>query len=389
MFPALLPNFVRADMSFSHGDGAYLWTEDGRKFLDFGAGIATSSIGHAHPHLIATIARQASMAMHVSNLYRIPQAERLAQRLVDRSFADSVFFCNSGAEANEGTIKMMRKAMSATGRAERTRPICFEGAFHGRTLGTLAAGSNEAYRKGFGPVPAGFDHVPLNNMNAVRDAIGPETCGIIVEPIQGDGGVRKADIGFLQDLRAVCDEFGILLGLDEVQTGMGRTGKLFAYEWAGITPDIMALAKGIGGGFPLGAVLATEAVAKHMTPGTHGTTYGGNPLACAAGNAVLDVIGAPGFLENVGRKAGRLRAGLETVVHNNPAVFTEVRGDGLLLGLKCIPAQADVQNACMEAGLLTLPASENVLRLAPPLIVTAEQCDQAIRAINSACAPWR
>jgi acetylornithine/N-succinyldiaminopimelate aminotransferase len=389
MFPALLPNFVRADMSFSHGDGAYLWTEDGRKFLDFGAGIATSSIGHAHPHLVATIARQASMAMHVSNLYRIPQAERLAQRLVDRSFADSVFFRNSGAEANEGTIKMMRKAMSATGRAERTRPICFEGAFHGRTLCTLAAGSNEAYRKGFGPVPAGFDHVPLNNMNAVRDAIGPETCGIIVEPIQGDGGVRKADIGFLQDLRAVCDEFGILLGLDEVQTGMGRTGKLFAYEWAGITPDIMALAKGIGGGFPLGAVLATEAVAKHMTPGTHGTTYGGNPLACAAGNAVLDVIGAPGFLENVGRKAGRLRAGLETVVHNNPAVFTEVRGDGLLLGLKCIPAQADVQNACMEAGLLTLPASENVLRLAPPLIVTAEQCDQAIRAINSACAPWR
>ena len=389
MFPALLPNFVRADLPFSHGDGAYLWTEDGRKFLDFGAGIATSSIGHAHPHLVETIGRQASMVMHGSNLYRVPQAERLAQRLVDRSFADSVFFCNSGAEANEGMIATMRKAMSATGRAERTRLICFEGAFHGRTLATLAAGSNEIYRKGFGPVPEGFSHVLLNNMDAVRDAIGSETCGIIVEPIQGDGGVRKADIGFLQDLRAVCDEFGILLGLDEVQTGMGRTGKLFAYEWAGIEPDVMALAKGIGGGFPLGAVLAKEATAKHLTPGTHGTAFGGNPLACAAGNAVLDVIGAPGFLENVGRKARRLRAGLETVVHNNPAVFTEVRGGGLLLGLKCIPAQTDVQNACAEVGLLTLPASENVLRLTPPLIVTDEQCDLAIQAINSACAPWR
>ncbi len=389
MIPALLPNFIRADLPFSHGEGAWLWTEDGRKFLDFGAGIATSSIGHAHPHLVATIARQASMVMHVSNLYRIPQAERLAQRLVNMSFADSVFFCNSGAEANEGMIKMMRKAMSATGREERTRIICFEGAFHGRTLGTLAAGSNENYRKGFGPVPGGFDHVPLNNMNAVRAAITPETCGIIVELIQGDGGVRKADLRFLRDLRAVCDEYGILLGLDEVQTGMGRTGKMFAHEWAGIAPDVMALAKGIGGGFPLGAVLATEAAAKHLTPGTHGTTYGGNPLACAAGNAVLDVISAPGFLENVDRKSKRLRAGLEAIAHANPHVFTEVRGDGLLLGLQCVPPQADVQNACVAEGLLTLPASENVLRLTPPLIVTDDQCDRACEMISSACAPWR
>ena len=388
MIPALLPNFVRADLPFSHGEGAWLWTEDGRKFLDFGAGIATSSIGHAHPHLVATIARQASMVMHVSNLYRIPQAERLAQRLVDRSFADSVFFCNSGAEANEGMIKMMRKAMASTGREERTRIICFEGAFHGRTLGTLAAGSNAAYRKGFGPVPGGFDHVPLNNMNAVRDALTPQTCGIIVEPIQGDGGVRRADIRFLQDLRAVCDEYGILLGLDEVQTGMGRTGKLFAHEWAGIEPDAMALAKGIGGGFPLGAVLAKEATAKHLTPGTHGTTYGGNPLACAAGNAVLDVISAPGFLDAVGRTAKHLRKGLEAVVAENPKVFTEVRGDGLLLGLHCIPPQAEIQSACVAEGLLTLPAGENVLRLTPPLIVTEKECDLAMRAISSACAPW-
>ena len=388
MIPALLPNFVRADLPFSHGEGAWLWTEDGRKFLDFGAGIATSSIGHAHPHLVATIARQASMVMHVSNLYRIPQAERLAQRLVDRSFADSVFFCNSGAEANEGMIKMMRKAMASTGREERTRIICFEGAFHGRTLGTLAAGSNAAYRKGFGPVPGGFDHVPLNNTNAVRDALTPQTCGIIVEPIQGDGGVRRADIRFLQDLRAVCDEYGILLGLDEVQTGMGRTGKLFAHEWAGIEPDAMALAKGIGGGFPLGAVLAKEATAKHLTPGTHGTTYGGNPLACAAGNAVLDVISAPGFLDAIDRTAKHLRKGLEAVVAENPKVFTEVRGDGLLLGLHCIPPQAEIQSACVAEGLLTLPAGENVLRLTPPLIVTEKECDLAMRAISSACAPW-
>ena len=389
MFPALLPNFVRADLPFTHGDGVWLWTEDGRKYLDFGAGIATSSIGHAHPHLVETIARQASQVMHVSNLYRVPQAERLAQRLVDRSFADTVFFCNSGAEANEGMIKMMRKAMASTGRPERMRLICFEGAFHGRTLGTLAAGSNANYRKGFGPVPDGFDHVPLNNMNAVRDAITPETCGIIVEPIQGDGGVRKADIRFLQDLRAVCDEYGILLGLDEVQTGMGRTGKLFAHEWAGIEPDVMALAKGIGGGFPLGAVLAKEATAQYLTPGTHGTTYGGNPLACAAGNAVLDVIGAPGFLDRVAHTAQHLRQGLESVAARHPAIFDDVRGDGLLLGLHCIPPQADIQAACAQAGLLTLPASENVMRLTPPLIVTPAQCDQACAMIDAACSALR
>ena len=387
MFPSLLPNFIRADLAFAYGDGAWLYTVDGRRFLDFGAGIATSSLGHGHPHLTRTIAEQAGKVMHVSNLYRVPQAEQLAQRLVDVSFADSAFFCNSGAEANEGMIKMIRKAMTPHG---RYRIICFDGAFHGRTLGTLAAGSNAAYRKGFGPVPEGFDHVPLNNMNAVRDAIGPETAGIIVEPIQGDGGVRVADIRFLQDLRAVCDEFGILLGLDEVQTGMGRTGRLFAYEWAGITPDVMALAKGIGGGFPLGAVLATQAVGKHMTPSTHGTTFGGNPLACAAGNAVLDVVAAPGFLADVQRKAGILRAGLEQIVRANPAVFSEVRGDGLLLGLRCVVPQAQVQAACEGEGLLALPASENVLRLAPPLTATDNDIEMALvklSRVSSACAP--
>jgi len=383
MFPSLLPNFIRADLAFAHGEGAWLYTEDGRRFLDFGAGIATSSLGHGHKHLTQTIADQAGKVMHVSNLYRVPQAERLAQRLVDASFADSAFFCNSGAEANEGMIKMIRKAMTPLA---RYRIICFDGAFHGRTLGTLAAGSNAAYRKGFGPVPEGFDHVPLNNMNAVRDAIGPETAGIIVEPIQGDGGVRVADMRFLQDLRAVCDEFGILLGLDEVQTGMGRTGRLFAHEWAGITPDVMALAKGIGGGFPLGAVLATEAVGKHLTPGTHGTTFGGNPLACAAGNAVLDVVLTPGFLDGVRRKAGVLRAGLEQIVRAHPAVFSEVRGDGLLLGLVCVAPLAQMQAACEAEGLLALPASENVLRLAPPLTVTDNDIEMGLAKLGRVAA---
>lgn len=389
MIPALLPNFIRADLPFSHGQGVWLWTEDGRKFLDFGAGIATSALGHAHPHLVAAIARQASKVMHVSNLYRVPQAEALAQRLVDASFADSVFFCNSGAEANEGMIKMMRKTMASTGREQRTRLICFDGAFHGRTLGTLAAGANAHYRRGFGPMPQGFDRAPLNDIDAVRAAIGPETCGIVVEPIQGDGGVRTAGHPFLRDLRSVCDEQGILLGFDEVQTGMGRTGKLFAHEWTGIAPDVMALGKGIGGGLPLGAVLATETVARHLTPGTHGTTFGGNPLACAAGNAVLDVLLAPGFLASIRQRSAALKTGLAAVARDNPQVFAGVRGDGLLLGLECIPPQAEVQDACVAQGLLTLPASENVLRLAPPLIVTDSECVDALDRLRRACAPWR
>ena len=302
MISALLPNYARADLAFERGEGAWLWTVDGRRLLDFGSGIATASLGHGHPHLAEAIAEQAAKVMHVSNLYRIPQAERLAQRLVDATFADSVFFCNSGAEANEGMIKMMRRAMFDAGKPERFRFICFEGAFHGRTLATLAATGNAKYLEGFGPVVEGFDQVPFNNMNAVRNAIGPATAGIIVEPIQGEGGVRPADMQFLRDLRAVCDEYGLILGMDEVQSGMGRTGKLFAHEWAGITPDVMSAAKGIGGGFPLGAVLAKEQFAKALKPGTHGTTFGGNPLACAAGNAVLDIILAPGFLEEVERK---------------------------------------------------------------------------------------
>jgi acetylornithine/N-succinyldiaminopimelate aminotransferase len=386
MIPALLPNYARADLAFERGEGAWLWTTDGRRFLDFGSGIATASLGHGHPHLAKAIAEQAAKVMHVSNLYRIPQAERLAQRLVDLTFADSVFFCNSGAEANEGMIKMMRRAMFDAGKPERFRFITFEGAFHGRTLATLAATGNAAYLKGFGPVVDGFDQVPFNNMNAVRDKIGPNTAGIIVEPVQGEGGVRPADMQFLKDLRAVCDEYGLILGMDEVQTGMGRTGKLFAHEWSGITPDVMSVAKGIGGGFPLGAVLAKEAFAKALVPGTHGTTYGGNPLACAAGNAVLDVITGPGFLDGVVAKGNRLRAGTEQLVKDFPGLFENARGLGLLQGIKCVVPVGEVQAACTAEGLMAITAGENTLRLAPPLVVTEAEIDQALDMLRRACA---
>ncbi|MBV9538546.1 MAG: aspartate aminotransferase family protein, partial [Acidisphaera sp.] len=274
MIPALMPTYNRADLAFERGEGARLFTSDGRRFLDFGAGIATSSLGHHNAHLVQAIAEQAAKVMHVSNLYRVPQAERLAARLVEATFADSVFFCNSGAEANEGMVKMMRKAMAESGKPERFRIICFEGAFHGRTLAMLSATGNKKYLAGFGPAVDGFDHVPFNNLNALRDAIGPETAGIMVEPVQGEGGIRTGSIEFLRGLRAACDEFGLLLGLDEIQCGMGRTGKLFAYEWAGIEPDVLSAAKGIAGGFPMGAILAKEHVAKHLVPGTHGTTFG-------------------------------------------------------------------------------------------------------------------
>lgn len=389
MIPALMPNYARADLAFERGEGAWLWTVDGRRFLDFGSGIATASLGHGNAHLAQAIAEQAGKLMHVSNLYRIPQAERLAARLVEATFADSVFFCNSGAEANEGMIKMIRKTMAETGKPERFRIICFEGAFHGRTLATLAATGNAKYLAGFGPEVEGFDHVPFNNLNALRDAIGPQTAGIIVEPVQGEGGVRPADVAFLRGLRAACDEFGLILGMDEVQSGMGRTGKLFAHEWAGITPDVMSAAKGIGGGFPLGAVLAKEHVAKHLVPGTHGTTYGGNPLACTAGNAVLDVILAPGFLDAVARKGEALRRGIDTIARDHPDVFEGVRGQGLLLGMKCAIPQGEVQAACLAEGLLAITAGDNVLRLAPPLVATDDDIAQALDMLNRAARRCR
>ncbi len=382
MISALMPTYNRADLAFERGEGAWLYATDGRRFLDFGSGIATSSIGHGHPHLVQAIAEQAARVMHTSNLYRVPQAERLAARFVEASFADSVFFCNSGAEANEGMVKMMRKAMHETGRGERYRVICFDGAFHGRTLAMLAATGNKKYLAGFGPEVDGFDHVPFNNLNALRDAIGPETAGVLVEPVQGEGGIRAASLDFLRGLRAACDEFGILLGMDEVQCGMGRTGKLFAHEWAGIEPDVMSAAKGIAGGFPMGAILAKEAVAKHLVAGTHGTTFGGNPLACAAANAVLDVILAPGFLAEVDRKARKLWFALEAVVEDYPTVLAEVRGAGLILGLKGVVPNTDLQNAFTAEGLLTVAAGDNVVRLVPPLVLTDADCDAAVEMIR-------
>jgi acetylornithine/N-succinyldiaminopimelate aminotransferase len=385
-----MPNYNRIDISFSHGAGVWLMSDHGRRFLDFGAGIATSSLGHGHAGLTRAIAEQAAKVMHVSNLYRVPQAERLAARLVEASFGDSVFFCNSGAEANEALVKSFRKTMADEGKPERFRVICAEGAFHGRTLAMIAATGNAKYLAGFGPAVDGFDHVPFNNLNALRAAITPETAGILVEPIQGEGGVRPAYGEYLQELRAAADEFGLLLGFDEVQCGMGRTGKLFAHEWAGVVPDAVSMAKGIGGGFPLGALVANERVAKRLVPGSHGTTYGGNPLACAAGNAVLDVVLAPGFLTQVEQVGARFRAGLEALVRRHGDVFGAVRGHGLMQGLVCLVPNGEVQTACFNEGLLAVAAGDNVLRLVPPLIVSESEIDEALVRLDGAarrCKP--
>lgn len=387
MTSALMPTYNRADLAFERGEGVWLYTAEGRRFLDFASGIATISLGHAHPHLVRTIAEQAARVMHVSNLYRVPEAERLAERLCAASFASQVFFCNSGAEANEGLIKLLRRAQAKSGHPERYRVICFDGAFHGRTLATLAATGNAKYLDGFGPEVDGFDHVPFGNLNALRDAIGPQTAGILCEPIQGEGGVRPADAAFLRGLRAAADEFGLFLAFDEVQTGMGRTGKLFAHEWSGVIPDAISTAKGIGGGFPLGAILAREELARHMTAGTHGTTFGGNPLACAAGNAVLDVILAPGFLEGVQQVAAHLHRRLAALAGAMPEVFggpDSVRGMGLLAGIRANVPNTALQAAALAEGLLVVAAGDNVLRLLPPLIVTEAECDEAVARLGRA-----
>ncbi|POF63657.1 acetylornithine transaminase [Novacetimonas maltaceti] len=384
MIPALMPTYNRADLAFERGEGAWLYTVDGRRFLDFGAGIATSSLGHNNPHLVSAIAQQAARVIHVSNLYRIPQAEKLAQRLVAASFADSAFFCNSGAEANEGMIKMIRRAQAKGGHPERVRIICFNGAFHGRTLATLAATGNAKYLDGFGPVVEGFDHVPMNNMNAVRAAITAETAGIMIEPVQGESGINLADPRFLRELRTACDEYGLFLGMDEVQCGMGRTGKLFAHEWSGIAPDVMSTAKGIAGGFPMGAILAVENVARHLTPGSHGTTFGGNPLACTAANAVLDVILAPGFLEQVQARGALLSKEFDRLVAEYPDIFASHRGIGLMIGLQCTAPVGVVQDAAMHEGLLSVTAGGNVLRLVPPLTITEADCRTAGEMLSRA-----
>jgi acetylornithine/N-succinyldiaminopimelate aminotransferase len=384
MLPAVMPTYNRLDLSFSHGKGAHLFATDGRRYLDFAAGIAVNSLGHCHPHLVKALQAQAEKLWHVSNLYRVPEQEKLAQRLVDSTFADTVFFGNSGAEAMECAIKVARKYHSANGQPERARIIAVEGAFHGRTLTTLAAAGNKKYLDGFGPVAGGFDHVPFGNMNELRNAITPETGAIIVEPVQGEGGVRPAALDYLRQLRAVADEYGLLLIFDEVQCGVGRTGKLFAHEWAGVAPDIMGVAKGIGGGFPMGACLANEKAAKGMTYGTHGSTFGGNPLAMAVGNAVMDVVNDPAFLAQVDRVGRDFWTRLEGLVASHPTVFAQVRGAGLMLGLKCVMPNGDVQTAFREQGLLTVGAADNVVRLLPPLTIGDAEVSAAMGMMEKA-----
>jgi acetylornithine/N-succinyldiaminopimelate aminotransferase len=382
----LMPTYARADLAFERGEGAWLVGTDGRRYLDFAGGVAVSSLGHAHPKLLATITEQAAKVWHVSNLFRIPEAERLAERLTATSFADTVFFANSGAEAMECAIKMARKYHAVSGRPEKNRMIAFEGAFHGRTLATLAAAGTQKYLEGFGPPLEGFDHVPFGDLAAVKKAITPETGAIIVEPIQGEGGVRVPPAGFLKALREICDQNGLLLVLDEVQAGVGRTGKFFAYEWAGIEPDIVAIAKGLGGGFPIGACLATAEAAKGMTAGTHGSTFGGNPLATSVAGAVLDVVLARGFLDAVKKTGLLFKQRLAEMKDRHPAVIAEVRGEGLLLGLRTIVPNGDVVNACRAEGLLTAAAGENVVRLLPPLIAREAEVSEAMQRLDAACA---
>ncbi len=388
MSEALLPTYARADLAFERGEGPYLYTADGRRFLDFAAGIAVNALGHSHPKLVQALTEQGAKLWHVSNLYQIPEGARLAERLAENSFADRVFFTNSGAEAMEGALKLARKYHSAKGHPERYRIIACNNAFHGRTMTTLSAAGNQAHLKGFGPELGGFDHVAFENMNELRAAITAETAAIVVEPVQGEGGIRPASLEYLRSLREVCDEFGLLLIFDEIQCGMGRTGKLFAYEWAGIEPDVMALAKGIGGGFPLGAFLASEEAASGMTAGTHGSTYGGNPLAMAVGNAVLDALLEEGFLARAEATGKLLKSKLEALVAANPHVFAEVRGTGLMLGLKAVPANGEVIGALRDEGLLTVGAADNVIRLLPPLIIQEAQVEEAIEALERVCAKW-
>jgi acetylornithine/N-succinyldiaminopimelate aminotransferase len=388
VIPAVLPTYARADVTFERGEGPYLFATDGKKYLDFASGVAVTSLGHCHPHLIAALTRQAQQLWHSSNLFQVAGQQIVAERLIAHSFADSVFFCNSGAEAVECAIKVARKYQAETGHSERYRVIACTGSFHGRTLATLAAAGNEKYLKGFGPPAPGFEQVAYGNLNEMRAKVTGETAAILVEPVQGEGGLATAPEGYLKGLRAICDEFGLVLVYDEVQCGMGRTGKLFAHQWEGVAPDVLATAKALGGGFPVGACLATERAAIGMTPGTHGSTFGGNPLAMAVANAVLDVMLAPGFFVGVERIATVLRRRLEAVVAAYPKVFSERRGKGLLTGIKCVVPNTDMVVKLRQAGLLTVAAGENVVRLLPPLIIDEHHVDEAIDAIEGVARQW-
>src|SRR5436309_5308127 len=381
----LLPVVARVDLGFERGEGAWLIATNGERYLDFTSGVAVNALGHCHPHLVAALQEQATKLWHMSNLFKSPDGERLAARLCEQSFADFVFFCNSGAEAMECAIKMTRHYHFSKGRPERTRIVTFEGAFHGRTLGTLAATGAAKYLEGYGAPLEGFDQVPLGDLQAVKAAIGPSTAGILIEPLQGEGGVRAPPHAFFRSLRELCDEHDLLLVFDEVQTGMGRTGELFAYKRLGVTPDIMALAKALGGGFPIGACLATTAAAVGMTPGSHGSTFGGNPLAVSAANAVLDVMLKPGFFEHVQRMSLLFKQKLASVIDRHPDVLAEVRGEGLLIGVKAVAPSGDLVTALREQKLLTVGAGDNVVRFLAPLIVTEAEIEQSVACLERAC----
>jgi len=385
---AVMPTYGRWDVAVDRGEGCYLYATDGRKFLDFTSGIAVTSLGHCHPHLIEAVTAQAKRLWHVSNLFQIPGQQKLAERLVASSFADTVFFNNSGAEAVELSLKVARKYQSETGHPERYRIIGCHGSFHGRSFATLAAAGAEGYLKGFGPVMDGFDHVAFNNLNEMRAAVTDETAAILVEPVQGEGGVRAPSADYLKGLRAICDEFGLLLVYDEVQCGLGRTGKLFAHEWSGVAPDVMAVAKALGNGFPIGACLATEKAAIGMVAGSHGSTFGGNPMAVAAGNAVMDVMLEPGFFERVQKVSGLLQDRLATLVGAYPKLFAELRGSGLLLGIRCHVTAGDFVAKLRANGLLCLTAGENVLRILPPLIVGEAEIEEGLAILNQVAREW-
>ena len=386
MIPTLLPTYARAPLSFEKGEGAWLIEADGRRFLDLGAGIAVNALGHAHPALVAALTDQAGALWHTSNLYQIPKQQELADKLTQHSFADTVFFTNSGTEACELAVKMARKYWYDKGQPDKTDIIAFTGSFHGRSSAGIAAAGSEKMTKGFGPLLPGFVHVPFEDQDALVAAVSDTTAAILIEPVQGEGGIRPLSDQFLKDLRDLCDDHGILLIFDEVQCGVARTGKLFAHEWSGITPDIMMVAKGIGGGFPIGAVLATEEAASGMTLGTHGSTYGGNPLGCAVGSAVMDHVTDPAFLDSVNRKAGLMRQKLEGLVATHPDVFEGVRGAGLMLGLKCKVANVDVVKAGYDQLVLTVPAADNVIRLLPPLTIEDDEIAQAIDRLDAAAS---
>ncbi len=385
MSSAIVPVYARADVAFERGDGCWLTSRAGERYLDFGAGIAVASLGYSHPHLVEALTTQAGKLWHTSNLFQMPEGERLARRLADATFADLVFFANSGAEANEAAIKMARKRQSVGGHSEKYGILTFEGAFHGRTLATIAAGGQAKYIEGFGPKVDGFDQIPVTDLAAVEAAIGPGTGAIMIEPIQGEGGVRPIASGFLRGLRALCDKHGLLLIYDEIQTGVGRTGKLFAYEHSGAVPDIMTIAKGIGGGFPMGACLATADAARGMTTGVHGTTFGGNPLAMAVGNAVLDVVLEPGFVERVAKLGLLARQRLAELKDRHPDVVEEIRGEGLMLGLKLKLSPQDFALAARAQKLITIPAGDNVVRLLPPLVLSEEELAEGVRRLDAAC----